>query len=91
VTVATGSMRASIEVDELHLVRGYGIGTPLTQALVDTTKNLLNNGGTGYATKLPDRFARRYNFEGPPEFVRPVINAFMEFLNAQPTNQGKGN
>lgn len=74
-------MKAGITLTGLQLVRGYGRGTPTTQAMVDATRELIDGGGTGDWVLIPDRDARAYTFEGPPELVRPVVNAFMQFIH----------
>lgn len=79
--MSAGCMKASIEFDDFHLLMGRSTGTPLTQAMVDAVRELLKGGGTGDWEDMSDRLARRYTFEGPPELVRPVIQAAMAFIH----------
>ena len=74
-------MKASIQLTGLQLARGYGLGSPYTQAMVDTTRALLDGGGSGEQERIPDMDVSRYSFAGPPELVRPVIVAFMDFIH----------
>jgi len=74
-------MKAGIQLTGLQLTIGHGRGSAYTQAMVDATRALVAGGGTGDWERLPDLDIRKYTFEGPPELVRPVIAAFMDFIH----------
>ena len=79
-TSTIGHMKAGIELTGEQEVRGGKPGTALTQAIMDATRALLAGGGVGTVERSCDRDVKRYEFDGPVELVRPVIEAFMAFI-----------